>query len=75
MSRLAGADGFSRSGATKLKEAIETYWRTRGCDVVVYLKEAPFSPVLRTSRFEVCSDMVDGMPRTHAPKAMRAAAR
>lgn len=63
MSKATSADGFSRSGAIKLKEEIEAYWRARGCDVVVYLHEAPFNPVLRSTRFEVCSDMVDGMPR------------
>lgn len=63
MSRTAEPDGFSRTGALRLKEAIEKYWRARGCNVVVYLREAPFSAVLRSTRFEVCSDMLDGMPR------------
>ena len=74
MSATDQADGFSRSGALKLKRAIETYWRDRGCDVIVYLREAPFSPALRCARFEVCSDMVNGMPRQRAsPKDLRAA--
>lgn len=63
MSRTTEPDAFTRSGALRLKQAIEAYWRARGLDVVVYLREAPFNPVLRSTRFEVCSDMLDGMPR------------
>lgn len=69
LSKAASTDGFSRSGAIKLKEAIEAYWRARGRDVIVYLREAPFNSVLRSTRFEVCSDMVDGMPRGATAKA------
>lgn len=75
MSRTAEADGFSRTGALRLKEEIERYWRARGCDVVVYLREAPFSTVLRSTRYEVCSDMLDGMPRQRVPQKATSAAR
>lgn len=63
MSRTTEPDAFTRMGALRLKQEIEAYWRARGSNVVVYLREAPFNPVLRSTRFEVCSDMVDGMPR------------
>lgn len=63
MSEIASGDSFSKSGATRLKEAIEIYWRSRGRDVVVYLREAPFSAALRSTRFEICSNMLNGMPQ------------
>ncbi len=52
-----------RNGAAELKALIEAYWRARGFDVQVMLVEGPFSQALRTSRVDVRSDLVNGLPR------------
>jgi len=56
-------DFCSRTGAHALKEKIEAYWRERGHAVVVALHNVGFHPAIRAARFDVRSDMVNGMPR------------
>jgi hypothetical protein len=58
------ADFCSREGATALKEKIEAYWRERGQNVMIALHNVGFHPAIRAARFDVRSDMVNGMPRT-----------
>jgi hypothetical protein len=59
-----GANNFTdRAGANELKGRIEAYWKNRGYDVQVILVEAPFSPAVRSARFDIRSEMVNGMPR------------
>jgi hypothetical protein len=72
--RGAGEYDFcSRSGANQLKAKIEAYWAERGQKVQVMLHNVGFHPAIRAARFDVRSDMVNGMPRAAgAPK--RAAA-
>ena len=61
---LAGeADFCSRSGAQALKGMIEAYWRARGHDVQIALHNVGFHPAIRAARYDVRSDMVNGMPR------------
>lgn len=56
-------DYCSRDGALALKAKIEAYWRERGREVMVHLHHVGFHPAIRAARFDVRSDMVNGMPR------------
>jgi hypothetical protein len=58
------SDYCSRDGAMALKEKIEAYWRDRGQDVMIALHNVGFHPAIRAARYDVRSDMVNGMPRT-----------
>lgn len=60
------ADYCSRQGALTLKAMIEAYWRDRGQDVMIALHNVGFHPAIRAARFDVRSDMVNGMPRAVA---------
>ena len=63
--RGAGEYDFcSRSGAQELKTKIEAYWAERGQKVQIMLHNVGFHPAIRAARFDVRSDMVNGMPRT-----------
>jgi hypothetical protein len=57
------ADYCSRDGAINLKEKIEAYWRERGQTVMIALHNVGFHPAIRAARYDVRSDMVNGMPR------------
>ncbi|GEM_PF-2518591 len=62
--RGAGEYDFcSRSGAQELKAKIEAYWAERGHTVQVMLHNVGFHPAIRAARFDVRSDMINGMPR------------
>lgn len=72
--RGAGEYDFcSRSGANELKAKIETYWAARGQNVQVMLHNVGFHPAIRAARFDVRSDMVNGMPRVGGAKGPAAA--
>ena len=62
------ADYTSREGAMAIKAKIEAYWRERGKDVMVALHNVGFHPAIRAARFDVRSDMVNGLPRAHGAK-------
>jgi hypothetical protein len=62
------ADYCSRDGAQALKDKIEAYWRERGQNVMVALHNVGFHPAIRAARFDVRSDMVNGMPRVRGAK-------
>jgi len=62
------ADFCSREGANALKEKIEAYWRDRGHNVMIALHNVGFHPAIRAARFDVRSDMVNGMPRRAGAK-------
>jgi hypothetical protein len=57
------SDFCSKEGAAALKAKIEAYWRERGQDVVLSLHNVGFHPAIRAARFDVRSNMVNGMPR------------
>jgi hypothetical protein len=57
------ADYCSRDGAIALKAKIEAYWRERGQDVMLSLHNVGFHPAIRAARYDVRSDMINGMPR------------
>lgn len=59
-------DYCCQPGAERLKAMIEAYWRERGFHVSVRVRQAGFHPSVRAIRFEVQSDMIDGLPRLHA---------
>ena len=50
-------------GAAELKSRIEAFWRARGHEVQVMLVEGSFTQALRSGRFDVRSDLVNGLPR------------
>jgi hypothetical protein len=60
--REAG-DYTDRRGAEKLKRMIEDYWRQRGYDIQVTLVPGAFTAALRASRFDLRSELVNGLPR------------
>jgi hypothetical protein len=63
------ADYCSREGAQALKDKIEAYWRERGQNVMIALHNVGFHPAIRAARFDVRSDMVNGMPRVRGASA------
>lgn len=70
----AGESDFcSRDGAHALKAKIEAYWAARGQSVQVMLHNVGFHPAIRAARFDVRSDMINGMPRTGAHKKAKPA--
>ena len=58
------SDFCSRDGAHALKAKIEAYWRDRGHNVLVALHNVGFHPAIRAARYDVRSDMINGMPRS-----------
>jgi hypothetical protein len=66
-------DYCSQAGALALKEKIEAYWRERGQNVMLSLHNVGFHPAIRAARFDVRSDMVNGMPRNYAPSPAKVA--
>lgn len=61
-------DFCSRDGALALKAKIEAYWRERGQHVMIALHNVGFHPAIRAARYDVRSDMINGMPRQTRPK-------
>lgn len=57
-------DYCSREGAVALKAKIENYWRERGQEVMLSLHNVGFHPAIRAARYDVRSDMINGMPRS-----------
>lgn len=71
----AGESDFcSRNGAMALKAKIEAYWRERGHTVFVALHNVGFHPAIRAARFDVRSDMINGMPRSVTSARAKSAA-
>ena len=64
-----GPDYCGREGALELKKKIEAYWADRGQDVTVLLHNVGFHPAIRAARFDLRSDLVNGMPRTRKSSA------
>lgn len=49
-------------GPIVLKAKIEAYWRERGHIVTVSLHDAGFAYAIRTTRVDIRSDLVNGLP-------------
>lgn len=58
----------NRSGAERIKDKIVTYWRERGYEVNVTLRECEFTSVMRSKRFDIRSDLVNGLPKDYGAK-------
>ncbi len=56
------ADLCNRDGADRLAAKIQEFWRKRGFDVVVEMRDEGFVSTMRSSRTDVRSDMINGMP-------------
>jgi hypothetical protein len=57
------SDYTDRKGAEMLKARIEAFWRERGYEIQVTLAPAAFAAALRAARFDVRSELVNGLPR------------
>lgn len=55
-------DLCDRDGAGRLAAKIQDFWRKRGFDVVVEMKEEGFVSTMRSARTDVRSNMINGMP-------------
>jgi hypothetical protein len=62
ISTYRGPDYCDADGARRLKAKIEAFWRERGGSVSVDLVEAAFTPIMRSARVDVRSDMKNGWP-------------
>lgn len=57
------SDFCSNDGAVRLQAMIREYWKKQGYDVDVKLVQEGFVSTMRSSRYDLRSDMVNGMPR------------
>jgi hypothetical protein len=57
------SDHCDSDGAKRLAQRIEQYWRERGYAVDMKLIEGAFIAAMRSTRVDIRSDMVNGMPR------------
>ncbi|GGY38826.1 hypothetical protein [Parvularcula lutaonensis] len=57
------SDYCSNEGAVRLQSMIRDYWKKQGFDVDVKLVQEGFVSTMRSSRYDLRSDMVNGMPR------------
>ncbi|MCK5749305.1 MAG: hypothetical protein KAH44_24035 [Oricola sp.] len=55
-------DLCNRDGAGRLATKIQDFWRKRGFDVIVEMKDEGFVSTMRSARTDVRSNMVNGMP-------------
>lgn len=62
------SDFCSSDGASRLQNAIRDYWRKKGFDVEIELVHEGFVSTMRSSRFDIRSNMVNGMPRSVVPE-------
>ena len=61
--RKSGETNYcTEAGAHLLKKQIESYWRARGFDITIGVHEMGFHPSVRATRFELCSNMINGEP-------------
>lgn len=56
-------DWCDEAGARRIGAALVSYWAARGMHVSVQYVEQPFTPAMRSGRYDVRSDMVNGLPR------------
>ncbi len=65
-------DYCTRAGALILKERIEAYWRERGKHVQITTHSAGFHMAIRSSRYDLRSDLINGCPRSVSAPTPRA---
>lgn len=51
------------AGASALRMQIENYWKARGFAVQVDLTPGGYTQTMRSNRFDVRSNLINGMPR------------
>ena len=61
------------AGAMKLKEKIESYWSERGHTVFVKIEKKGYVGTMRGARFDIRSDLFNGMPLPPAISRQEAA--
>lgn len=52
---------MTESEAIELAAKIEAYWQAKGCDVTVVPERTVYCPKLRAVRYEIRSNLVNGM--------------
>ncbi len=57
------SDHCTDDGAARLAARIREFWRKRGYDVDIDMRPEGFVSTMRSSRTDLRSDMVNGMPR------------
>lgn len=55
----------TRPGAEALARRIEAYWAERGYRVTCEIVPGPFNSSIREARFDVRSDMLNGLPKNY----------
>jgi hypothetical protein len=55
-------DLCDRDGAHRLAMKIQEFWRKRGFDVSIEMKDEGFVSTMRSARTDLRSDMINGMP-------------
>lgn len=56
------ADYCTQEGALTLKARIEAYWAARGHQIMVGVAGAGFDAAVRAARYDVRSNLVNGLP-------------
>ncbi|MEO1252624.1 MAG: phosphoglycolate phosphatase [Pseudomonadota bacterium] len=51
-----------RDGANRLAAKIQDFWRKRGFDVAIEMRDEGFVSTMRSARTDLRSDMINGMP-------------
>ena len=53
-------------GAKRLASALNAYWRERGFEANARVVPVGFSPVMRSARWDIRSDTINGIPTRRA---------
>lgn len=64
---------MTKNEAQGLARRIEAFWLARGCHVNVVAVRMEYDPRLRAVRYELRSDLVNGLPVTGTAPLARAA--
>lgn len=62
-----------KNGANEIARRIKEYWEARGYTVDIDLRPVEFTTELRSSRYDVRSNLVNGWPVRKAPAEQRLA--
>lgn len=62
-SRPPKLDPSTEKGAWAIAEGIRAYWAAQGYVVTIDVRPERFSPVIRGRRWEVVTDLINGLPR------------
>ncbi|MEO1028778.1 MAG: phosphoglycolate phosphatase [Pseudomonadota bacterium] len=61
-----------KNGANELARRIQEYWSSRGYQVEIDLRPVEFTTELRSSRYDVRSNLVNGWPTRKLPQGQAA---